>query len=195
MDVDQRLVLLREIEEEGDGALPVGPAGFQMRDAAHDVRAFGQRAVHQCVTAVERIDPVLRERDDLEAAPRGDLLLELPQRVEGSQIGIRHVDVRPDVTDAVGGGAQSRGPGVVVDPVVVLEPLRLAVAPDVDRLEEGAGRVAAWHARGLRVVEVDVVLDELRALPAGRQRRSPLRRWPGRTGPRRQVRPRLGGST
>src|SRR5699024_1332965 len=49
-----------------------------------------------------------------------------------------------------------------LDPVVVLEPLRLAIAPDVDRLEQGPGSVLTRHTCGLRVVEVDVVLHELR---------------------------------
>ena len=160
VDVDAQPFLGGERHRELDRPLAVFACQLVMRYRADHVDAHVDCPLHQVLAAVERHDPLLRERDQLHRHLVADLLAQLHQGANGAQLRIADVNVAAHELDPVGELPPEHRAHAALD--VVDGQLLDALGPDRDALKERAGLVLAGLADREHRIEVDVRLDERR---------------------------------
>ena len=107
-----------------------------MRDRPDDVDSEVDRLPHQVLAALERHDPLLRKRDQLQVDLVADLLAQLDKGAYRAQLGVAHVDMAAHELDAIGQLPAQHGPNPLLHVLdgQLLDPVR----PDRDALEQGA---------------------------------------------------------
>ena len=158
VEVDEEAALGRSLAEGLHRPGAVVRGALEVGDASDHVHPPVEGPGHVVGRAPVAVVAVLREGDELEVDPRGELLAELEQRVHRHQRFVGHVHVAPDREAPPGDRpvAELAGPALHV----LRGEGRDEVAPDLDALEQGAAAVDAGPARAQGRVEMEVGVDE-----------------------------------
>ena len=157
--VDVGVVVAGDLEGEGDMPGAVPPVLLVERHPAHQVGTGLHRPPHQVVGALVLEDAFLREGDDLDVRDVAGAPARLEHAFERAQTADAvHVHMGAQARHAVGDGGADRPRRTRGDLVHPIGPL--ALPDDFDRLVEGPRQVGARAVVDLRLVEVDVRLQE-----------------------------------
>ena len=158
MNVDQLVVLLRQLEADVEGLNGILAGELEVRDRTGGIGAHLQGVFQQLLTLGIAENAVLRERNDLDVDEILDLFTQLQQSLHGGQLGIVDIHVGTNVLDPVGGLHTDRLVDAVLD--LLLGQEGLILFPALDPLEQGAAHIPAGTARGQAGIQMHVRLDD-----------------------------------
>ena len=100
MNVNAQPMLVRQCHREPDGLNAVFPGQLEVRDPADHVRPEFGGTAHQVAPAVEAENSLLREGDKLQIDDSADLLAQVDQGPQSTQLGVADIHVTADVLNA-----------------------------------------------------------------------------------------------
>ena len=158
VDVHAQPFVGRQRKRELYGLLAVLARQLEMRDGANHVHAEIDGLAHEVLAVLERHDPLLGKRDQLQGHLVPDLLAQLGESADRLELGIADVDVAPHELHPVGELPPQHRADSLLD--VFYRQALDAFGPDRDSLEQRSCLVVARLAHREHRVEVDVGLDQ-----------------------------------